>query len=54
MSRATLLPVLVSSVIDDGRSAWRHRIRLLLSPFDRATVMNSSWSVWAISPRSRR
>jgi len=54
MSSATLLPVLVRTGTDDGRSACPQRIRLVVSPFERATVMKSSCRVLPISARRKR
>ena len=54
MSVPTFRPATVSSVRLDGRSAWRHRMRLLLMPLLFAMRMKSSCSVAIMSLRSSR
>ena len=44
----------VSSVSDDGRNTWRHRIHWFDRPFEEAIVTKSSFSVAIVSTRNSR
>ena len=54
ISVPTLSPATVSSVNDEGRRAWRNRMRRVRRPFALAIVMKSCCRVAIMSLRSSR